>query len=99
MAQASVHGFSVADIDGQTVSLSKYEDKLLLIVNVASQCGYTDGNYKALEAMYNKHKGAGFEIAAFPCNQVWKLLNFSRVQIYYALCYIIVWKTRAMERE
>ena len=96
LAKANVYGFSVTDIDGQTVSMEKYKDKLLLIVNVASQCGYTDSNYKSLEAMYSKYKDVGFEIAAFPCNQVWKLLYFSHL---LCLCSVIVWKTRTMERE
>merc|ERR1719461_2522076 len=69
LADTNFYEFSVADIDGQTVSMNKYKDKLLLIVNVASQCGYTDSNYKALQAIYDRHKDDGFAIAAFPCNQ------------------------------
>ena len=56
------------DIDGNSVSMEKYKGKLLLIVNVASQCGYTDSNYKGLETIYQKY--SELEIAAFPCNQV-----------------------------
>merc|ERR1719203_610419 len=69
LAGPSIYGFNALDIDGEVVSMDKYKGKLLLIVNVASQCGYTDSNYKALEEMYNRHKNEGFEIAAFPCNQ------------------------------
>ncbi|MDR3707796.1 MAG: glutathione peroxidase [Capsulimonadaceae bacterium] len=66
-AQASVLGFTVKDIDGQDVQLSKFAGKVLLIVNVASLCGNTP-QYKPLEALYEKYKDRGFEILAFPAN-------------------------------
>ena len=66
----TVYDFTVKDIDGNDVSLSKYKGRLLLIVNVASQCGYTDSNYKSLQATYEEFKDNGLSIAAFPCNQV-----------------------------
>jgi glutathione peroxidase len=59
---------NVKDIDGKDVSLKSYRGKVLLIVNVASRCGYTP-QYKALEAVYEKYKDKGFAILAFPCNQ------------------------------
>merc|ERR1719461_1791175 len=68
----SVYDFSVTDVEGNVVSMDKYKGKLLLVVNVASQCGYTDSNYKSLEAIYGKYKKDGLEIAAFPCNQFGK---------------------------
>ena len=58
----------VKDIDGNDVNLSDYKSKILLIVNVASYCGYTK-QYTGLEELYKKYKDKGFEILAFPCNQ------------------------------
>ncbi|MAT56743.1 MAG: glutathione peroxidase [Ignavibacteriae bacterium] len=63
----SVHEFSVKDINGKDVSLSEYKGKVLLIVNVASKCGYTR-QYSGLQKIYDKYKEQGFEILAFPCN-------------------------------
>jgi glutathione peroxidase len=63
----NIHDISVVNMDGDTVSLSKYKGKVLLIVNVASKCGYTS-QYEGLEAIYKKYNGQGFEILAFPCN-------------------------------
>ncbi|VVB03237.1 unnamed protein product [Arabis nemorensis] len=57
------------DIEGNDVSLSQFTGKVLLIVNVASKCGLTHGNYKELNILYAKYKAKGFEILAFPCNQ------------------------------
>ncbi|MCX6173278.1 MAG: glutathione peroxidase [Ignavibacteriales bacterium] len=57
----------VKDMNGKEVKLSDYKGKVLLIVNVASKCGYTP-QYTGLEAIYNKYKDKGFEILAFPCN-------------------------------
>lgn len=58
----------VKDIDGKTVKLSDYNGKVLLIVNVASYCGFTK-QYAGLEEIYKEYKDKGFEILAFPCNQ------------------------------
>ncbi|KAG6556761.1 hypothetical protein Mapa_001705 [Marchantia paleacea] len=69
MAQKSVHEFTVKDTAGNDVDLSIYKGKVLLIVNVASQCGLTTSNYKELTEVYNKYKDQGLEILAFPCNQ------------------------------
>lgn len=55
-------------IEGKPEHLSDYQGQVLLIVNVASQCGYTP-QYAGLEALYRKHKAAGFSILGFPCNQ------------------------------
>lgn len=65
---ASVLDFKVQDIDGNDVDLSKYQGKVLLIVNTASQCGYTP-QYEGLEATYQKYKDRGFEVLAFPANE------------------------------
>lgn len=65
----SVHDFTVKDARGNDVDLSTYKGKVLLIVNVASQCGLTNSNYTELAQLYEKYKGQGLEILAFPCNQ------------------------------
>jgi glutathione peroxidase len=64
----SIYDFEVKDINGEKQSLKKYSGKTLLIVNVASKCGFTP-QYTDLEKIYREYKGAGLEILAFPCNQ------------------------------
>lgn len=66
-APMSLYDVQVKTIDGQDVSLSTYKGKALLIVNTASQCGYTP-QYKGLETLYKTYKSKGFEILAFPSN-------------------------------
>ncbi|KAJ8449264.1 hypothetical protein Cgig2_002396 [Carnegiea gigantea] len=65
----SLHEFVVKDARGNDVDLSTYKGKVLLIVNVASQCGLTNSNYTELTQLYEKYKDKGLEILAFPCNQ------------------------------
>ncbi|KAH9798748.1 hypothetical protein WN943_000202 [Citrus x changshan-huyou] len=67
--EKSLYDFTVKDIDGKDVPLSKFKGKVLLIVNVASRCGLTPSNYSELSHLYEKYKTQGFEILAFPCNQ------------------------------
>ena len=64
----SVYDFEASTIDGQMQGLEQYKGKTLLIVNVASKCGFTP-QYKGLEALYRKYKDRGFEILGFPCDQ------------------------------
>nr|WP_303652727.1 glutathione peroxidase [Paludisphaera mucosa] len=68
---ASVLDFHVKDIDGADVALSKYQGKVLLLVNTASQCGLTP-QYKGLEEVYKKYKDQGLEVLAFPANEFGK---------------------------
>ena len=68
MAQSSVYNYEVIDSEGQTVNLGKFHGKVLLIVNTATQCGFTP-QYEALESMYKHYHAQGFEILDFPCNQ------------------------------
>jgi len=63
----NIHDIIVKNINGKEVSLSEYEGKVLLIVNVASKCGYTK-QYAGLQELYNNYRDKGFEILAFPCN-------------------------------
>lgn len=65
--KSNIYDFVVKDIDGNNVKLSGYKGKVLLIVNVASKCGYTP-QYEGLQKIYNQYKEKGFEILAFPCN-------------------------------
>ncbi len=64
----SIYQFTAKTIDGDEKTLADYKGQVLLIVNVASKCGYTK-QYKGLQEIYEKYKDNGFEILAFPCNQ------------------------------
>ncbi len=63
-----VYEFNVRTITGENTSLSQYQGKVLLIVNTASQCGYTP-QYAGLEGLYKKYKDRGLVVLGFPCNQ------------------------------
>ena len=64
----SVYDFEAKTIDGKQQKLDKFKGKALLVVNVASKCGFTP-QYKGLEEIYRKYKSRGFEILGFPCDQ------------------------------
>ncbi|XP_010524011.1 PREDICTED: probable glutathione peroxidase 5 [Tarenaya hassleriana] len=69
VSEKSIHQFTVKDSSGKDVNLSNYQGKVLLVVNVASKCGFTESNYTQLTELYRRYKDSGFEILAFPCNQ------------------------------
>ena len=65
----SIYEFKVKSLDGKDVALSDFNKNVAIVVNVASQCGYTDVHYRELEQLYKKYKDRGFTVLAFPCNQ------------------------------
>ncbi len=64
----SIYEFSATDIRGQEISLADFQDKVLLIVNTASKCGFTP-QFEGLESLYKELEGEGLMILGFPCNQ------------------------------
>ena len=66
-AATSVYNFTLKSIDGKPVTLSEYHGKVLMLVNVASKCGFTP-QYAALESLYEKYKGQGLVIVGIPAN-------------------------------
>lgn len=64
----SIYDIAVKDIDGKATTLAAHKGKVVLIVNVASHCGYTP-QYQNLEAVYKKYRDQGFVVLGFPCNQ------------------------------
>jgi glutathione peroxidase len=64
----AIHDIAARRIDGAERDLSEFKGKVLLIVNVASRCGFTP-QYTGLEALYRRYKQRGFEVLGFPCNQ------------------------------
>ncbi len=66
-AGSGVYPFTLNSIDGKPAPLAEYKGKVVLLVNVASQCGYTP-QYSALESIYEKYKDQGFVILGFPAN-------------------------------
>ena len=64
----SIYDIEVKDINGKVVSMSKYKNKVMLIVNVASKCGFTN-QYEGLEELHKKYSNKGLAVLGFPCNQ------------------------------
>jgi glutathione peroxidase len=64
----SIYDFSAETLDGKPAPLSDWRDKVILIVNTASKCGFTP-QYEGLEALYRKYRDRGLVVLGFPCNQ------------------------------
>lgn len=64
----SIYDFEVETLDGQTKTLEEHRGKVILVVNTASQCGFTP-QLGGLEELYEKHADEGFVVLGFPCNQ------------------------------
>lgn len=64
----SIYEIEVKDIDGKMITLDKYANRVMLIVNVASKCGYT-GQYAGLQELHEKYADKGLSVLGFPCNQ------------------------------
>ncbi len=74
MAQAqarSIHEIELPRLDGKPAKLSDYEGKVLLVVNVASKCGFTP-QYAGLQKLYDTYRDRGFTVLGFPCNQFFR---------------------------
>jgi len=65
---ASIHDFSARDIHGHVRSLGEWKGKVLLVVNVASRCGFTP-QYTGLQKLQDEHAAEGFSVLGFPCDQ------------------------------
>ena len=76
----NLYEITVKTIDGQTKTLEIYRGKVLLIVNVASKCGFTS-QYAGLEALYRRYRDKGFTILGFPCDQFGNQEPGSEVEI------------------
>jgi glutathione peroxidase-type tryparedoxin peroxidase len=66
---SNIYDFEVLGADKKPYDLKQHQGKPLVIYNVASKCGFTDGGYKTAQTLYSKYKELGFTVLAFPCNQ------------------------------
>ncbi|MCZ7614651.1 MAG: redoxin domain-containing protein [Ignavibacteriaceae bacterium] len=85
----NINDITVLDMNNNKIKLSDYNGKVLMIVNVASECGYTK-QYAGLQKIYEKYNPKGFEILAFPCNDFGgqepgtneQIQNFCRLEVW-----------------
>ncbi|MDF1875149.1 glutathione peroxidase [Sulfurimonas sp. SAG-AH-194-I05] len=77
-----IYNFNIKNIDNKDISMSQYKDTVLLIVNVASECGFTP-QYEGLEKLYQTYKDKGFMVLGFPSNQFGKQESGSNEQIKF----------------
>lgn len=75
------YDFSAVKMDGQEVKIEQYKDKVVVVVNTASKCGFTP-QFEELEELYNKYKDKGLVILGFPCNQFAKQDPGGNEEIY-----------------
>jgi glutathione peroxidase len=76
----TAHDFHATSLDGKPVPLEEFAGKVILIVNTASQCGFTP-QYEGLEALYRKYRDRGLVVLGFPCNQFGAQESGSAAQI------------------
>jgi len=76
----NIYQYSAKSNSGDTVELASYQGKVMLIVNTASDCGFTP-QYQGLQTLYQQHQAKGLEILAFPCNQFKQQENGSDAEI------------------
>ncbi|MBC7458025.1 MAG: glutathione peroxidase [Bdellovibrionaceae bacterium] len=86
--EKNIYDYSVKNTSGELVGMSQYKEKVVLIVNVASKCGFTP-QYQGLEALYKEFKDSGLVILGFPCNQfgAQEPGNESEIQQFCSLTY------------
>jgi glutathione peroxidase len=80
--EMSIYDIEVTNIEGEAISMSRYKGKVLLIVNVASECGFTP-QYEGLEKIYQEYKDQGFMVLGFPSNQFGKQEPKDNKEIYF----------------
>lgn len=86
--EKNIYNYTVKNASGEAVDMSQYKGKVVLVVNVASKCGFTP-QYKGLEELYKEFKNSGLVILGFPCNQfgAQEPGNESEIQQFCSLTY------------